>query len=393
MDNHTCTNDDFLLMIPGPTNVPDSVCRAIGAPCIYHRGEEFARLLDACTSGLGEVIGTRQPVAILTASGTGGVEAAVANLLRPGDRLLALNTGKFGKRMGDIAALYDAEVTWWDCPPGQTASPELLERVLGQGDFAAVGFVYNETSTGVMNDIAGLGQAARAAGVLSIVDAVSVIGGAPIDMDANGIDAVVGGSQKALMLPPGLSFVSLSEGALEKARQAPGRCYYFDLPKTLAAIERGQTPYTPAVTLMNGLREALRLILAEGIGAVFARHAALAGACRAGLRAMGLQLLASDEARCSVTVTAARMPEGLDSRELVKRVRDHSRILISGGQDELKGRIFRIGHLGDCGIEQLAATLRAVGTALTGMGFDADDEQAAATAREQFTRYQENRDA
>lgn len=393
MDNDICRNDDLLLMIPGPTTVPESVCRAIAAPCIYHRGEQFAVLLNDCMRGLQQVIGTTGPVVILTASGTGGVEATVANLLQPGDHLLALNTGKFGKRIGDVAALYGADVTWWDCPPGTAASPELLKRVLAQGSFTAVSFVYNETSTGVMHDIAGLGRAARDAGVLSIVDAVSIIGAAPIDMQANGIDAVIGGSQKALMLPPGLSFVALSEKAIEKAGRTTRACYYFDLPKALAAIDRGQTPYTPAVTLMNGLREALRLILEEGLGAVFARHASLAHACRMALQAMGLTLLPTDERHCSVTVTAAHMPEGIDSKELVARVRDDSHILISGGQDELKGRIFRIGHMGECGIEQLARTISAVGAALACLGVAVDGTAAAAAARDQFARDQENPDA
>lgn len=393
MNNDTGSCEDMLLMIPGPTNIPESVRLAMAAQCIYHRGSEFAALLDDCIRGLQQVIGTARPVAILTASGTGGVEAAVANLLQPGDRLLALNTGKFGKRIGDIATLYGAEVTWWDCPPGGAASPALLKRVLAQGYFTAVSFVYNETSTGVMHDIAGLGRIAHDAGALSIVDAVSVMGAAPIDMDANGLDAVIGGSQKALMLPPGLSFVALSEAALEKACRTNRASYYFDLPRALAAIEKGQTPYTPAVTLMSGLREALRMILEEGLDAVFSRHAALARACRSALDAMGLPLLPTDRARCSVTVTAAHAPEGMDSKELVTRVRDDSHILISGGQDELKGKVFRIGHMGDCGIAQLARTISAVGAALGQLGVAVDAAAAAAVARDEYTRHQENPDA
>jgi aspartate aminotransferase-like enzyme len=272
-------------------------------------------------------------------------------------------------------------------------SPELLSRVLRQGDFAAVGFVYNETSTAVMQDIAGLGHAASEAGVLSIVDTVSIMGGAPIDMDGNGIDAVIGGSQKALMLPPGLSFVALSDRAVDRARQTTSPRYYFDLLKALAAIDKGQTPYTPAVTLINGLREALRLIDEEGLDTVFARHRALGAACRAALQSMGLELLVAEEARASVTVTAARMPEGLDSGDLVARGRDDSRILISGGQDTLKGKIFRIGHLGDCRIEQLVITIAAVGSALNGMGVDVDADAAVDAARDEFNRCRERADA
>ena len=369
-----------LLMIPGPTTVPETVRQAIARPSIYHRGAQFAELLSECNAGLQTLLGTTCPVAVLAASGTGATEAAVANLLSPGDRILVINTGKFGARMGQIASRYGIGVTWWQCHPGQTADPDLLARFLHQVPFQALGIVYNETSTGVQQDLTRLGQVAADAGVLAIVDAVSIVGGAPIDMDENRLDAVIGASQKALMLPPGLSFVALSEQGQARAEACTNPSYYFDLPKALQALERGQTPYTPPVNLICGLREALHLIEQEGMEQVFTRHRALAHACRAAIRAMGLKLVPTDDAHASATVTAAWMPQNLDSSELVKRVLHSSSILISGGQDELKGRIFRIAHMGSCSVEDLTRTVSAVASALSDMDMPTEPIRAETAA-------------
>jgi len=382
-------DDELLLMIPGPTNVPARVCEAISARCVYHRGPEFAALLAECVAGLQQVFGTSEPVAILSASGTGGVEAAIANLVDRGQHMLAINTGKFGKRMGDIAASYGVDVTWWHCNPGETADPRLLHRFLQESRFDALSFVYSETSTGVQQDLESLGHIAADAGVMTIVDAVSIIGGAPIDMDANRLDAVVGGSQKALMLPPGLSLVALSSAARERAARSNNSRYYFDLTRALKSLEKGQTPYTPAVNLFCGLREALRIMAEEGMPAIYQRHCSLARACRAAIASMGLQLLPTNERHASATVTAVHMPEGLDSSELVRRVREGSNILISGGQDELKGKIFRIGHLGSCSIDDLVETVQAVAESLAAMGLAVDAAGAASVTRctyEELTR-------
>ncbi len=377
-----------LLMIPGPTNVPDRVLQAIAKPCIFHRGAEFADILAECTEGLQKVLGTAQPVITLAASGTGAVEAAVANILSPGQRLLAIRTGKFGERMGEIAAAYGIDVAWWDCLDGLAADPDQLRQRLAADHFDAVSIVYNETSTGVQQDIRALGTVAADADVLSIVDAVSIAGGAPVDMDAARLGAVITGSQKALMLPPGLAFVALSEAAIERANRSTCPRYYFDLPKALKSLQKGQTPYTPAVNLIFGLCEALRMLHEEGLPNVFAHHERLAAACRAGIASMGLAILPADPARASVIVTAVKMPEGLDSSQLVAHVRDGANILISGGQDALKGKIFRIGHLGTCTIDDLARTITAVAEALTQMDFPADAASAADAARHAYQTYQ-----
>ncbi len=385
--------EDLFLMIPGPTNLPASVRQAMAEPSMYHRGPEFAELLAECQIRLQACFGTTDPVLTLSASGTGAVEAAIANLVAPGERLLAIKTGKFGRRIGDIAQCYGAEVTWLDCPPGDAADPHLLQRALSESRFDALGFAYNETSTGVAQDLAAIAAAAVENRVLTIVDAVSAIGGIPINMEANALDAVVGGSQKALMLPPGLSFVALSPRAQLKLQQTTCPGYYFDLSRALDALRKGQTPYTPAVNLFSGLREALRIIHREGLAEVFRRHHCLGVACRAAMTAAGLALLATDERCASATVTAVRMPEDLDSSELVRRVRERDNILIAGGQDDLKGRIFRIGHLGTCGIDNLAAPVAAVADNLAEMGCDIDAASAVTAARDAFQTCQESSDA
>ncbi len=386
-------DDELLLMIPGPTNVPAEVREAMARPCMYHRGPEFAELIAECVCGLQALFGTAEPVVILSASGTGGMEAAIANLVNSGQHMLVVNTGKFGRRMGQIAECCGAKVTWWECPPGEVADPRLLERLLDESDFDAVGLVHNETSTGVQQDLARLGEVMARTGVLTIVDAISIIGGTPIDMDANRLGAVVGGSQKALMLPPGLSFVALSAEARQRAAESTNPRYYFDLLRALEALEKGQTPYTPALNLFAGLREALRIMHEQGLPDIFRRHYCLGAACRAAVKSMGLQLLAADERHASDTVTAVRMPQHLDSSELVERIKQNNNILISGGQDELKGKIFRIGHLGSCGIDELAMTVSAVAENLAAMGLSMDAEGVAAAARDAYQTCQENDNA
>ena len=253
--------------------------------------------------------------------------------------------------------------------------------------------MYNETSTGVAQDLSGIAEAAAANGVLTIVDAVSAIGGMTINMEANALDAVAGGSQKALMLPPGLSFVALSARAQLKLQEVSCRGYYFDLSRALDALQKGQTPYTPAVNLFAGLREALRIIREEGIPEVFRRHHCLGVACRAAMSAGGLELLVADERAASATVTAVRMTDGLDSSELVRRVRERDNILISGGQGDLKGKIFRIAHLGTCRLDDLAATVAGVAENLAEMGYDIDAASAVTAARDAFASCQESSDA
>lgn len=376
--------DDELLMIPGPTILPPEVREALARPSLYHRGDAFAAILSECESGLQALLGTTQPVALLTSSGTGAVEAMVVSTLSPGDRVLAVNSGKFGERMGKIAQAYGAEVTFLEVPPGAAANADQVAAALETGGQRALLFVYNETSTGVKQPAAELARVAAQHGALVLVDAVSAVGGLPFRMDEWGIGGVGAGSQKALMLPPGLACASLSEAAQEMSRTARMPRFYFDLLKAFAAQAKGQTPYTPGVNLILALQASLRLIMAEGLEAFQQRHCRLARACRRAAETAGLDLLVTDTAAASDVVTAINSPGGLDSGLLVKAVRNRHNIVISGGQDQLKGRIFRIGHLGAARLEDLLRTWEAVATELTALGHACSVADCLSATREAY---------
>ncbi len=373
------------MMVPGPTILPPEVREALGRPSIYHRGEDFAALLAECTEGLQILLGTARTPVLLTSSGTGAVEAMVVNTLSPGDRALAVQGGKFGERIGQIAAAYGAEVTAFPVEHGQAAQPDEVARVLAEGGYRALLFVYNETSTGVQQPARELTRVAIEQGVLPLADCVSAIAGMPIRLDEWGLAGAAAGSQKALMLPPGLAVVALGEAGLAASKGARMPKYYFDLPKALAAQEKGQTPYTPNVSLIVALQASLRLIFAEGVEAFQERHQRLARACRGAARAAGLNLLVADEQSASEVVTAVKSPAGLDSGLLVKAVAAKHGIVISGGQDALKGKVFRIGHMGAAQLAELLRTWEAVATELNGLGYGCAADECLAAAE---TAYQ-----
>jgi len=363
--------DDPLFMIPGPTNLPEAVRQAVGSPTMYHRGAEFAALINRCTEGLQRVFQTCNDVLILSASGTGGVEAAITNVISPDDRVLVINSGKFGERMGKIAARFGALVTTIDLQEGSAAEPQQVADLLARRPFKAVLFVQNETSTGVTQNVASLAKIAQDYRCLTIVDCVSGMAGIPVKTDDWGIDLAIAGSQKAFMLPPGLSFVSVSPRAWSLAEHCKTPRFYLDLIAARDSLAKGQTPYTPAVPLIQGLAASLDLIEAEGLESVFARHAAAGRATRAAMAALNLQLFA-DPAYASNVVTAVLAPDGIDSGQIVKHLATEAGIVISNGQGDLKGRIFRIGHLGTVTRGDLARTVQAVAEALRTLGHSCD---------------------
>lgn len=360
---------DPLLMIPGPTNLPPEVREALAGPGCYHRGEQMRELLERCTRGLQGLMGASGDVLTLTSSGTGALEAAITSFLSPGDRVLVVEAGKFGERLGEIATAFGANVTSLAVEPGRAADPQIVADALSEADFRALLTAYNETSTGVMHPIRELASVAREAGAMVICDCVSCLGGVEVQADAWGIDVVCAGSQKCLMLPPGLAFVGVRDEAWAAAERSEMPGYYFDLLKARAKLRDGQTPYTPATTLIAGLAAALDLIEGEGREAVYARHAAMAAATRAAMEAAGLRLFAEEGAR-SQTVTAVHSP--VDSVKLVGYLRDEHNVLISGGQGDLKGRIFRVGHMGAVRLQHILRTVEALADGLAKLGYECD---------------------
>ncbi|MCG2769579.1 MAG: alanine--glyoxylate aminotransferase family protein, partial [Anaerolineae bacterium] len=346
--------------------LPAKVRQALAGKMIGHRSAEFSALLREITAGLRQWFQTEEDVLVLTASGTGGMEAALVNVLSPGDRVLAVSVGVFGERFADIARAYGADVTMLEFPWGQGADTDVIAGALsGDPDYRAVLVTHNETSTGVTNNlaaIAGAVKAAREEAPLLIVDAVSSLGAIDVRMDAWGCDVVVTSSQKALMTPPGLSFVALSARAWEASERARMPRFYWDLRKARVYAERVQTPFTPAVTTLFGLREALRMMAEEGRERVLERHRKLGRAMRLGIAGLELDLFA-EESHASDTVTAVRVPSGRSAEELIRRLRDEHDVVVAGGQGRLKGRIIRIAHMGhvnEADVERVIEALRAV---------------------------------
>ncbi|MGH2512656.1 MAG: pyridoxal-phosphate-dependent aminotransferase family protein [Candidatus Limnocylindrales bacterium] len=335
------------LRLPGPIALPPSVREAGGRQMINHRGPEFAAMLGRILTRMKPYFGTTSDVAMLSCAGTGGLEAAVVNTLSPGDRVLAVSIGSFGDRIAAIASAYGADVTKVAVEWGRAASPdELRARLEANPGYRAVLLTHNETSTGVMNPVAELAAVIRSVQpeALIIVDSVSGLGAVPFEMDAWGVDVVVTGSQKAWMAAPGLAMVAASERAWAAMESARMPRFYLDLRKHREAHALGQTPWTPAIAVVYQVDAGLELMAAEGAGAIFARHETCAVAARAGLQALGFELFA-DPAHYSRTVTAARVPDGLDWKALNGAVKAEG-VVLAGGQGQLVGQVFRLGHLG-----------------------------------------------
>jgi alanine-glyoxylate transaminase/serine-glyoxylate transaminase/serine-pyruvate transaminase len=372
------------LQIPGPTNVPDRVLRAMDMPTIDHRGPEFQALGREVLGGLREVFQTTGPVVVYPASGTGAWEAALVNTLSPGDRVLMFETGHFATLWRELATRLGLEIEFvpgdWRNGVDPAAAEALLRADAGQR-IRAVCAVHNETSTGVVSDIPALRRAIDAAAhpALLLVDTISSLGSIDYRHDAWGVDVTVGGSQKGLMLPPGLSFNAVGPKALAAAKTARMPRSYWDWGAMLVPNASGFFPYTPATNLLYGLREAIAMLREEGLGAVFARHARHAAATRAAVEAWGLEILARDPAERSNALTAVLMPEGHDADRLRAIILEGWDMSLGQGLGRMKGRIFRIGHLGDLNDLMLAGTLAGVelGLERAGVAFRRGGVQAA----------------
>lgn len=349
------------LQIPGPTNVPDAVLRAISAPTIDHRGPDFSRLTREVLDAVGPVFGTSGPVVIYPSSGTGAWEAALVNTLSPGDRVLTFETGHFATLWREIAGNLGLEV---DFVPGDWrhgVDPEVVGSRLTR-DTKAVCVVHNETSTGVTSRIAEIRRAIDEAAhpALLLVDTVSSLGSIDYRHDEWGVDVTISCSQKGLMLPPGLGFNAVSDKALRAAKNAALPRSYWDWQPILAANQRGFFPYTSPTNLLYGLRTALKLLDEEGLPQVFARHARHAAATRAAVRAWGLEVLCLDEREHSGSLTAVLVPDGHDADKIREVILNRFNMSLGAGLGKLQGRVFRIGHLGHLNDVAMAGTLSGV---------------------------------
>jgi len=335
------------LRIPGPCPCPDEVLKAVGRQMINHRGKEFGGMQGRIIPRLQQCFQTKNDVLILTTSGTGGMESAIVNTLSPGDRVLGITIGFFGDRFMDIARTYGAEVIPLSYEWGQAADPGDVKKALKDNpDVKAVLVTHNETSTGITNPLGDIAAAVKAAGKLILVDAVSSLSSINLPVDEWDLDVVVTSSQKGWMVPPGLAFVSISGDAWKANAEARMPRFYFDYMKAKKYLPEGQTPWTPAIPMYFGLDVALDMMLKEGLPHIFARHARVADRVRQWARSRGLELLAADERYASNTVTAIRAPADMDVAKFNAMLRDEYGVEIAGGQGNMKGKMFRIGHLG-----------------------------------------------
>jgi len=369
------------LFTPGPTPVPPEVLAAMGAPIVHHRSPDFRPIYERCLTRLREVCRTESDVLLFTASGTGAFESAVANLVTPGEPHLVVSAGSFGERWAAMTAAYGADVDELRYAWGETPDADDVRSRLAERESKAVWVVHSETSTGVVADVKAIAEAARDCGALIVVDAVSSLGAVRCETDAWGLDVVVSGSQKALMTPPGLGLAAVSDAAFAARGTSPR--FYFDWERTREAQRKLDAPFTPPVSLVAGLDVALGLLMGEGLEAAFDRHVRLGRACRAGVKALGLELFSPDEDRSAV-VTAVRAPDGLDSGEVVLSLRDRFGITIANGQGELKGKIFRIGHIGWFDVFDITTALAALELALADLGGDFERGVAVTAALEAF---------
>jgi aspartate aminotransferase-like enzyme len=376
----------YRLMSPGPTPIPPEVSAVGALPIIHHRTPEFGEVFTRVNENLKKVFLTENEVFTYAASGTGAFEGAIQNLFSPGDKVLVVNNGNFGNRWVKMSRAFGLEVTELEYDWGVKAdNDEVGEALASDPEIKSAMCVLSETSTGTVNDIEGFARATG--GVISIVDAVSGLGACPLRTDEWGVDVVVAGSQKALMAPPGLGFVSVSERAMRAHEGAGMPRYYFDwtAAKKAYAKDPPQTAWTPAVSVIVQLDVALQQLLEEGIENVFERHVLLGRAARGGIKGMGLKLFGPDEDMNSA-VTAAYVPDGVDGKQLVRLMfREHG-IQVAGGQGPMEGRIFRIGHCGYFDAYDIIATIAAAELALESLDYPVELGRGVGAAQRVFSK-------
>jgi aspartate aminotransferase-like enzyme len=357
------------LLAPGPTPVPPEILLAMAHPMMHHRAPEFAEIFGQVRENLKWLFQTRQDVITLVSSGTGGMESAVSNFLSPGDKALVINGGKFGERWLKLCQVYGAKVEEIKVEWGHAVDPQKVTQALKKDPAIRAVYVQaSESSTGVAHDVKALGQIIKPLGeTILVVDAVSAMGVFDLQTDEWGLDVVVTGSQKALMLPPGLAFVSVSEKAWRLSEKAKNAKFYFNLKKERENQTKNQTAFTAAVSLIVGLHEVLKQLKADGLANIFARHKQLAHAMRQGMLSAGLTLFPKESP--SDALTAVNSPQGVDGQAVYKTLRENYGITAAGGQDHLKGKIFRIAHMGYADLFDVIIAVSAVEMVIKGLGY------------------------
>lgn len=355
------------LMTPGPTPVPPEVLLSMAKPIIHHRTPQFQKILQEVEENLKYLFQTANNVLIFASSGTGAMEGAVCNLLSPGDKAITVQGGKFGERWTEICKAYGVEAIAIDVEWGKAVDPEVIEKKLSTGPIKAVFTTLCETSTGVATDIKAVAEVVKKTEAVLVVDAISALGAVECKTDEWGIDVVVSGSQKGLMIPPGLAFAAVSPKAWKVIEQNKSPKYYFDFKKSKKSIEKTDTPFTPAISLIIGLNAALKILRQEGLDSVVARHKQMAKAIREAAKALGLELLSPDAA--SDAVTAVKVAQGIDGGKLVKTMRDEYGVGIAGGQADFKGKIFRIASMGYMNQFDVIVSISCLEIVLSRMGY------------------------
>lgn len=372
----------YRLMSPGPTPVPEKVLLRMADTMIHHRTPKFQAVLKDVNAKLKKVFRTENPVVMFASSGTGAMEASVVNFLSRGDKAIVVNGGKFGERFGSICRAYGAAPEIYDVKWGEAADPSRIEAMLKEEpSVKAVYTTLCETSTGVVNDIKAIGDIVRNTDAILVVDAISGLAAEEFDPDKWGVDVIVSGSQKGLMLPPGLAFISVSPKAGKLIETSDMPKFYFSLKKALKSHAADDTPWTPAVSLISGLDSVLDIMIEEGMENVIERHTRLATATREAVKAMGLEIFAK---KPSNTVTSVKVPEGIDGKALVKKMRDEQGVTIAGGQGDMKGKIFRIAHLGYMDEYDTISALAALEIVLVQLGYNVTLGKGVAKAQEFF---------
>ncbi|MCA9407497.1 MAG: alanine--glyoxylate aminotransferase family protein [Candidatus Omnitrophica bacterium] len=378
--------DRNLLLTPGPTQIPPEICEALGRPIIHHRTPQFQNNIKEVIEGLQYVFQTKNDIYLLAASGTGGMESCVCNLLSPGDKAITVDGGKFGERWGDICKCYGVNADVIKVEWGKAVTPEQIQAALDKNkDAKAVFITLNETSTGVVTDVKAIAAVVNKTRAVLVVDAISGLGVVDLQMDAWGVDVVVSASHKGFMLPPGLAFVAVSPKAFKYVQEAKSPRYYFDFRKSKKALEKVDTPFTPAIGIVIALVESLKRMRAQGLDQLFAHFALLAEGTRAAAKALGLTLF-PDETCMSCALTTINLPAEINGEKLVKTLRDVHGISVAGGQDHLKGKIIRIAHMGCLTEEDILTGLEYLEVVLKEQGYSFAPGAGVNAAKKVFTK-------